>query len=507
MSQLHPKDVSRETLSAHDMSRTRAWGWLLLSLLAILGERVHYLFTSGFGLYADEAQYWSWAQAMEWGFYSKPPAVAAGIWFTTHLCGDGEACVRLSAPLVHGLTAVFLFLAALRLTRPAQALLAALLYLTLPAVWLSSALISTDVFLLCAWGLGLWCFIAALQTGGVRWWLGCGLALGLGLLSKYTMILFLASAFWWMLWHAEGRAQLRRPWPWLAACLGFALFLPNLYWNAQHDWVSFAHTQEIAKLDGALGSLKHMGEFLAAQLAVFGPLLFPLLLLMFARWRGLSQPVRLLLTFVWPMLLAITLQSFLSRAHANWAAAVYVPASLAVVLWAWEGKTRRQTLVMLSLLLHVAVGIGYHHYHRLLDGLSIEITKKRDPFVRLYGGRELGEYLLHVQASHPQSHLLADERKIAATLLYYTRGSGVQVQKWNYDTVMDDHYELTRTPTVADEGANYILVQTYPIRAELAAHFSQVTPLAPWEYRLASDASVTYYFYHLQGYRPHAVAQ
>ena len=40
-----------------------------------------------------------------WGYWSKPPMVAWLIAATTALCGDGEPCVRLAAPLLHGATA------------------------------------------------------------------------------------------------------------------------------------------------------------------------------------------------------------------------------------------------------------------------------------------------------------------------------------------------------------------------------------------------------------------
>ena len=58
-----------------------------LQLLLILGEGTLYralaLHWSGLNLYVDEAQYWTWAQALDWGYYSKPPVIAAIIAATT----------------------------------------------------------------------------------------------------------------------------------------------------------------------------------------------------------------------------------------------------------------------------------------------------------------------------------------------------------------------------------------------------------------------------------------
>ena len=31
----------------------------------------------GIDLYVDEVQYWTWSQALAWGYFSKPPVIAA----------------------------------------------------------------------------------------------------------------------------------------------------------------------------------------------------------------------------------------------------------------------------------------------------------------------------------------------------------------------------------------------------------------------------------------------
>src|SRR3546814_6484554 len=77
-----------------------ALAWVLgLTLLRIAG-----LAMTGLELHGDEAQYWSWAQKLDFGYFTKPPLIAWVIAATTAACGDGEACVRLSSPLLHAAT-------------------------------------------------------------------------------------------------------------------------------------------------------------------------------------------------------------------------------------------------------------------------------------------------------------------------------------------------------------------------------------------------------------------
>ena len=46
------------------------------ALALILAVRAAAVLVSPLNLYADEAQYWRWAQGLAWGYYSKPPMIA-----------------------------------------------------------------------------------------------------------------------------------------------------------------------------------------------------------------------------------------------------------------------------------------------------------------------------------------------------------------------------------------------------------------------------------------------
>ena len=69
---------------------------LLLGLTALLlAWRFWALPRLGITLYVDEAQYWTWAQQLDWGYFSKPPGIAALIWLSTALFGDGIVGVNI----------------------------------------------------------------------------------------------------------------------------------------------------------------------------------------------------------------------------------------------------------------------------------------------------------------------------------------------------------------------------------------------------------------------------
>lgn len=138
-----------------------------LALLALIAAfRIVALTVNGTDLFMDEAQYWAWSRELAFGYFSKPPLIAWIIHGTTALCGDGEACVRLPAVLLHLVTAFFVYAIAARLYSDEVALWSGLGYALLPAVSLSSGIISTDVPLLAAWALALLAFAGLMSAPG-----------------------------------------------------------------------------------------------------------------------------------------------------------------------------------------------------------------------------------------------------------------------------------------------------------------------------------------------------
>src|SRR5215471_6282655 len=281
---------------------------MLAGVLAITALRVLWLLLQPADLYPDEAQYWFWAQHPALGYYSKPPLVAWLIALTTGLLGDTEFAIRLSAPLLHAGTAVFVYTIATRLYDSRIGLWSALAYASLPGASISAFIISTDAPLLLFWAAALYFFIRAREDGGRVWWLAVGVACGLGLLAKFAMAYWIFSALGFVMLVQTERRHL---WPLLVA-VGVALLLysPNFWWNWSNGFVSYVHVKDNAGLDEPLPHAGAFFEFFGAQFAVFGPLSFAALLALAVSPRVLAEPrARLLASFALPtlgMMLAVS---------------------------------------------------------------------------------------------------------------------------------------------------------------------------------------------------------
>src|SRR5208283_2651614 len=71
-------------------------------------------------------------------------------------------------------------------------------------------------------------------------WIGAGLSIGIGLMSKYTIGLLGIAAFVFMLLDPPSRRWLCRWEPYAAVLIAAAVFAPVIIWNATHHWASFA---------------------------------------------------------------------------------------------------------------------------------------------------------------------------------------------------------------------------------------------------------------------------
>ena len=420
---------------------------VIVGLLALIVYRSVSGFFSPLPLQVDEAQYLGWSRDLALGYYSKPPMIAwmlgANRWVcdAVGLSGSNwiEGCARMSQAFALGVAGLFAALTswALFQNKPA-AIAAALLLLTSPLFGFLSVFATTDAWLIMFWSIGLWAFVGAIyvqsgfslagsRPGRWAYWMICGVAVGLGLLAKYSMGIFVISALIVLL--TERRLF---SWgPWIAALTALLVFSPNLLWNAAEGFPTLAHHLEIAQVQGpteaswslleALGSL---AEFTGAQFLLLGP--FALLSLLFwarrafaGQWASQARPLKLLLIFALPMLLIIVLQALMSRAFANWAAPAYLAIAILVSqLWAAEQPPGRNPGFG-SALLKLSVWFGLVFSVLCIHGLSYSYHSPDAPKIRavekLRGWKEAAEWV-ELKARERNAIVVAEDRRLLANL-------------------------------------------------------------------------------------------
>jgi len=329
--------------------------WGLVAILIITAMRMALLANTQLQLYPDESQYWIWSQSFDWGYFSKPPLIAWAIAASTSLFGDTDFAIRLPSLLFHAMGAAFLLMAAHHIRAGWAGVWAMLVYLSMPGIGLSAGVISTDALLLPLWASALYMLLRLRdQSGGWATAVALGVFTGIAFLAKYAAIYFLIGTGLAILIDPPTRRALISMKGLLATAILAAIWAPNILWNASHDFATVQHTAANANWQGNLFNFEEMLEFLGGQFGVFGLLLFPILIVSiiqaWRRWRDPNYQIdRLLTLYCAPVLLVVLVQSFISRAHANWAASAYVAGTLLVLLFLLRGGIWRRHIMTASI--------------------------------------------------------------------------------------------------------------------------------------------------------------
>jgi len=470
---------------------------MLAGVLAITGLRLVWLVLQPADLYPDEAQYWFWAQHPAFGYYSKPPLVAWLIALTTRLFGESEFAIRLSAPLLHAGTAIFVYAIGARLYDRRVGLWSALTYAGLPGASISAFIISTDAPLLLCWAAALYAFVRGREDGGWGWWVAVGIACGMGLLAKYAMAYWMLSALGFVLVFRGERRHLGP----LLATIGVALLIysPNFWWNWSNGFVSYVHVKDNAGIDEPFFHPDAFLEFFGAQFAVFGPLLFAGLIILASSPRTLAdRRARLLAIFALPTLAMMLVVSLVSRANANWAAPAFVSATVLVIAWALSRGWRR--LIVFSIALHLAVVAMLFTGRDALAAFGIELPAKYDPLNRLRGWREFGSIVGAALAQHPGLTLFADDRETLAALIYYVHPHPFDAVKWKLKSgPPKDQWELANG-LPQHRGGDFLLVSEHNLIPEMSPSFVSIDRLEPVVIPIGGGASRAYTLYLARGF-------
>ncbi|MAK61464.1 MAG: hypothetical protein CMK09_10825 [Ponticaulis sp.] len=479
-----------------------------LACIFLLAIRLYAVFLTPLNLGPDEAQYWRWSTAFDWGYYSKPPMIAWVIGLETSLFGHSEWAIRLFSPIFHILTGIAIFDLGRRVASPAAGVLAGLIYLTMPAVWLSSIIMSTDVQLLTFWALSLTLLFRFRETPGLITGLLLGASIGLGFLSKYAMIYFLLGMGLACIYDKPLRSALMSL---SGTCTAGALLVvlaPHLIWNAVTGFKTVGHTADNANWQGSLFNLDNGLNFIGDQFGVFGPASFVLLLIVFVllafRMTQLVQNanIRVLLAFTLPPLVIIIVQAFISRAHANWAATASPAAAVIVAVWVCQSDWKAKAGLGLSFLINCTAGL-----------LFVGVVSAPPAFVndlglanavkRLRGWPETTDQVARIAEANNATAIIMDEREIWHGLDYYGRDGAlnIPIRAWRRNEAPSSFSE--EIPISEQEASNAILLSYMQgEREKFLAAFNPVEELGELRIDLGGGKYRVFQVYRVNGFSP-----
>jgi hypothetical protein len=297
-----------------------AWPALLAISAAV--TLVHLLTNGRYGFHRDEFQFLSDASHLDWGFVAYPPLTPFLERIGLGLFGLSLVGLRLFSVLAQAAAILVTGLMARELggARLAQAT-AALAVALSPLPLFEGTEFQYSSFDYLWWVLAACFVIRLLRTQNPRWWLAVGAALGLGLMTKYSIVFYIAGILAGVL-LSQARRFVAGKWFWLGIALALVLFLPNFLWQVRHQFISYhflhyIHIRDVGegRADGfLLDQLRVCVNPVAAPLWIAGLIAFarsrryrmlawmyvvPLAIFFFAKGRGYYVAA------AYPMLLAM----------------------------------------------------------------------------------------------------------------------------------------------------------------------------------------------------------
>lgn len=305
-------------------------------------------------LYSDETYYWLWSKKLDFSYFDHPPMVAYLIKLTTFF-SDEPIFVRLSAALLVSATAYFLYLLAKKIFDEKVAIYTFYIYLSSLLVLAASTIMSPDIPLMFFWTLTLYSAYIYIEEDNKKYALLTGFSAGAMLLSKYTGILPLFTILVYILLYK--RAVFKDRYFYGAIILAIVVFLPVLYWNYLHNFISFGFQIEHGIAEERVFNPESFYNFIGAQLVLFHPLyLLPLFYFIFKdKDRFSRKKVFLLLPFLF-VLGFFSYNAAFKSANAQWAAGAYL--SAAILLGYYLAKYNLQKLLFTGITFSIFIMIA-----------------------------------------------------------------------------------------------------------------------------------------------------
>lgn len=218
-----------------------------------------------YGFHRDELYFLDCARHLQASYVDQPVLTPLLAWVSLKLFGVSLAGLRLWPALAAGGTVVIGGLTAreLRGGRRAQ-LLAAIATATMPAVLGAGHILETTPFDILAWAALALVVVRIGRTGEARWWLAAGVILGVGLANKHSVGFFALALVLGALLSGGWKTMANR---WFAAdaAIAAAFTIPDLWWQAGHQWATITMTQALNHENGGLGNI---GTWVAGQLVI-----------------------------------------------------------------------------------------------------------------------------------------------------------------------------------------------------------------------------------------------
>lgn len=216
----------------------------IIGVLALVKLVIQLLGNRNYGFHRDELLHLSVSEHLDWGYYEFPPFIAIVGKLSYLLFNYSLTGTRLF-PTLAGITILVLCcLMAKELGGKTRAIFfSGICILAFVPFYRNHTLFQPVAFDQLFWTAGFYFLIKYINSQHKKHLLWVGCILGLGLLNKYTMLVWAFGIFTGIVLFKT--QLLKNKWLYISGILSFLIFLPNILWQMQHDFPLIRHMQKL----------------------------------------------------------------------------------------------------------------------------------------------------------------------------------------------------------------------------------------------------------------------
>jgi len=219
----------------------------IVFILSLIKLVIHLVANQNYGFHRDELLHLSVSEHLAWGYMEFPPFIAvvgkvAHFFFDYSLSG-----VRLFSTLAGVAILVICCLIAKEFGgKKNSILLAGILVLAYVPFFRNHTLFQPVAFDQLFWTLGFYYLIRYINTKNVKFLIYLGITAGIGLMNKYTFVVWGFGIAIGLLFHEKGNV-FKNKWIYISGMIALIIVLPNILWQMNHHFPLLMHLEELKK--------------------------------------------------------------------------------------------------------------------------------------------------------------------------------------------------------------------------------------------------------------------
>lgn len=222
---------------------------LVIIVLCLIKLAIHLVGNQNYGFHRDELLHISVSEHLAWGYMEFPPFIAFVGKVSTLIFGHSLSGIRFFSTLagIGILILVCRMVVEMEGKGVASVFVGGVAVLSFLPFYRNHTLFQPVAFDQFFWTLGFYFVVLFINRKENKYLIYAGMTAGVGLLNKYTFVIWLAAVILALLFY-ERASVFKNRFLYIAFAIVLIMVLPNVRWQIQNDFPAIVHQQRLTEL-------------------------------------------------------------------------------------------------------------------------------------------------------------------------------------------------------------------------------------------------------------------